>query len=113
MPLAEQVRPAQVRDQGGSLRAPPPAAEDAVAAGRRSEGLLSEQAIASGRAAFRERYEAHKRQQAAEAARDAQARSLVRQWEQQTEAYTNGALHESLRLIGILNMSCVLCENTL
>jgi Ti-type conjugative transfer relaxase TraA len=46
-----------------------------------------EQLIASGRAGFRERYEAHKHQQAVETARDEQARDLVRQWARLTEAY--------------------------
>jgi hypothetical protein len=46
-----------------------------------------EQAIASGRAGFRDRYEAHKRQQAVEAARNEQAQDLVRQWAHLTEAY--------------------------
>jgi hypothetical protein len=45
------------------------------------------QAVASGRAGFRERYEAHKRQQAFEAARDEQARGLVREWDRLTAAY--------------------------
>jgi hypothetical protein len=66
-----QVRPAQER---GPAQAP---AGDAA----------PEQLIASGRAGFRDRYEAHKRQQAVETARDEQARDLVRQWAHLTEAY--------------------------
>lgn len=80
-PPAELVRPAQahpaeVPDQEEVLRAQQRTAEA--------------QAIASGRAGFRERYAAHKRQQAADAAqaiRDEQARGLVRQWETLTGAY--------------------------
>jgi hypothetical protein len=41
---------------------------------------VPEQAVASGRAGFRERYAAHKQQQALEAARDEQARGLMQQW---------------------------------
>jgi Ti-type conjugative transfer relaxase TraA len=51
---------------------------------------VPEQAVASGRAGFRERYEryaAHKQQQALEAARDEQARGLVRQWVRLTGEY--------------------------
>jgi Ti-type conjugative transfer relaxase TraA len=68
--------PAQER---GPARAPAgdAAPEQAIASGRAS----------AGRAGFRDRYEAHKRQQAVEAARDEQARDLVRQWEHLTEAY--------------------------
>ena len=43
--------------------------------------------VEAGRAGFRERYEAHKRQQAAEAARDEQARALVREWGRLTKDY--------------------------
>lgn len=82
----EQDRPAQERDQDGS-RAQAPPAEDVEPAGQRPVSLVPEQAIASGRASFRERYAAHKRQQVADAVRDAQARDLVRQWGQLTEAY--------------------------
>ena len=56
--------------------APSPAA-DAVPA----------QTVASGRAGFRDRYEAHKQQQAFEAARDEQARGLVREWGRLMDAY--------------------------
>jgi Ti-type conjugative transfer relaxase TraA len=45
------------------------------------------QAVASGRAGFRERYAAHKQQQALEAARDERARDLVREWGRLTDAY--------------------------
>ncbi|HUW80006.1 MAG TPA: AAA family ATPase, partial [Acidocella sp.] len=48
---------------------------------------VPEQAVASGRAGFRERYAAHKQQQALEAARDEQARGLVRQWGRLTGEY--------------------------
>lgn len=53
----------------------------------RTEDVVPVQEIASGRAGFRERYEAHKRQQAFEAGRDAQARELVREWGRLTENY--------------------------
>jgi Ti-type conjugative transfer relaxase TraA len=76
----------------------PPAQARGTARERAGEDAAPEQAIASGRASagragFRERYEAHKRQQAVEAARDEQARGLVRQWGQLAEAY-NKALPE-------------------
>ena len=45
------------------------------------------QTVASGRAGFRDRYEAHKQQQAFEAARDEQARGLVREWGRLMDAY--------------------------
>jgi Ti-type conjugative transfer relaxase TraA len=70
----------------------PPAQEHGLAKERAGD-TVPEQAIASGRAGFRERYEAHKRQQTAEVARVEQARDLVRQWGQLTEAY-NKALPE-------------------
>ncbi len=53
----------------------------------RADDVVPEQAVASGRAGFRERYEAHKRQQALEAARDEQARGLVREWGRLTGEY--------------------------
>jgi hypothetical protein len=43
--------------------------------------------VEAGRAGFRERYEAHKRQQAAEAARDEQARALVHAWRRLIKEY--------------------------
>ena len=43
--------------------------------------------VEAGRAGFRARYEAHKRQQAAEAARDEKARELVRDWGRLTKDY--------------------------
>jgi hypothetical protein len=43
--------------------------------------------VEAGRAGFRERYEAHKRQQAAETARDETARELVSDWGRLTKEY--------------------------
>ncbi len=51
------------------------------------QGLVPAQAVASGRAGFRDRYEAHKRSQAFAAARDEQAHGLVREWGRLTDAY--------------------------
>jgi len=53
----------------------------------RAANAMPAQEIASGRAGFRERYEAHKRQRAFEAGRDEQARELVREWGRLTAAY--------------------------
>ena len=68
--------PAQERPTRERGFAPSPAA-DAVPA----------QTVASGRAGFRDRYAAHKQQQAFEAARDEQARGLVREWGRLMDAY--------------------------
>ncbi|MDE2342160.1 MAG: Ti-type conjugative transfer relaxase TraA [Betaproteobacteria bacterium] len=51
------------------------------------EIVVPAQAVAAGRAGFRERYEAHKREQALAAARDETARNLVREWERRTKDY--------------------------
>jgi hypothetical protein len=72
-------------DAVSGLTTPP--AQERGPARAPAEDAAPEQAIASGRAGFRDRYEAHKRQQAVEAARDEQAQDLVRQWEHLTEAY--------------------------
>jgi hypothetical protein len=52
----------------------------------RPPGVLPAE-VEAGRAGFRERYEARKRRQAAEAARDEQARELVREWGRLTKEY--------------------------
>ena len=84
------MREAAQRESLSSITAPP--AQERGPARVRAGDVAPEQAIVSdrasaGRAGFRERYEAHKRQQGVEAARDEQARDLVRQWEHLTEAY--------------------------
>ncbi|MCF3948604.1 Ti-type conjugative transfer relaxase TraA [Acidiphilium iwatense] len=53
----------------------------------RAAETIEQDAIASGRAGFRQRYEAHRHRQAAEAARDDKARDLVRQWDRLTDEY--------------------------
>ncbi|WP_408860026.1 Ti-type conjugative transfer relaxase TraA [Acidiphilium sp.] len=53
----------------------------------RAAGMIEQEAIASGRAGFRQRYEAHRQRQAAETARDEKARGLVRQWDRLTDDY--------------------------
>ena len=54
----------------------------------RANDATGQDSIASGRAGFRQRYEAHRQRQAAEAARDETARDLVRQWDRLTDDYT-------------------------
>ena len=56
--------------------------------GMESEIVVPAQAIASGRAAFRQRYEAHQQRQAADAARDEKARDLAHQWDRLMDEYT-------------------------
>ena len=63
-----------------------PAREHGLAPSHAADAV-PEQAVASGRAGFRERYAAHKQQQALEAARDERARGLVREWGRLTDAY--------------------------
>ncbi len=53
----------------------------------RAETAIEPDSIASGRAGFRQRYEAHLQRQAAEAARDEMARGLVGQWGRLTDDY--------------------------
>lgn len=53
----------------------------------RAAGMIEQEAIASGRAGFRQRYAAHRQLQAAEAARDEKARGLVRQWDRLMDDY--------------------------
>ncbi len=84
------MQEAAQRESLSSITAPP--AQERGPARVRAGDVAPEQAIVSdrasaGRAGFRERYEAHKRQQGVEAARDERARDLVRQWEHLTEAY--------------------------
>jgi len=61
-----------------------------VAAREAAERRAAEQrqAIEAGRAGFRERYEAHQRERKAAAEREAQARGLVRAWDQVVGAYS-------------------------
>jgi Ti-type conjugative transfer relaxase TraA len=66
----------------GQVPATPPS-QSPVPAGATPEP----DSIASGRASFRQRYEAHRQRQAAEAARDEMARDLVRQWNRLTKDY--------------------------
>jgi Ti-type conjugative transfer relaxase TraA len=82
--IAQARREAQ-RDALSNSITPP--AQERGPAWMRAGHAVPEQAIASGRAGFRERYEAHKRQQAFNTTRDEQARGLVREWKQLTEAY--------------------------
>lgn len=83
------IPPAAARDRSSGRVMQGEAQRDAFSGitTSRAKDTVPEQVIASGRAGFRERYEAHKRQQAFEAARDAQARGLVRQWGELTAAY--------------------------
>ena len=91
-PVPERRTPEPLRDHShgsanrrnlGSLR---PAQEQGLAPSRADEAVPA-QAVASGRAGFRDRYEAHKRSQALAAARDEQAHGLVREWGRLTDAY--------------------------
>ena len=75
------------RDAGPAER-PAPAAEPAKAAPEPSPALAD--VVATGRAGFRERFEAHRRQQA-QARDEAAARELVGQWDRVLTAY-NAAL---------------------
>jgi hypothetical protein len=56
---------------------------------QRTDDAIAPDSIASGRAGFRQRYEAHRQRQAADAARDEMARDLVRQWDRLTDDYSN------------------------
>ncbi|MDX5933078.1 Ti-type conjugative transfer relaxase TraA [Acidiphilium acidophilum] len=49
--------------------------------------MIEHDAITTGRAAFRQRYEAHRQRQADDAARDEKARDMVRQWDRLTDEY--------------------------
>ncbi|HQT90042.1 MAG TPA: Ti-type conjugative transfer relaxase TraA, partial [Acidiphilium sp.] len=53
----------------------------------RAENAIAPDSIESGRAGFRQRYEAHRQRQAAEAARDEIALDLVGQWNRLTDDY--------------------------
>ena len=75
------------RDAGPAER-PAPAVEPAKAAPEPASGLA--ETVATGRAGFRERFEAHRRQQA-QARDEAAARELVGQWDRMLTAY-NAAL---------------------
>ncbi len=72
----------------GPAERPAPATEPAKAASAPAPGLM--ETVATGRAGFRERFEAHQRQQA-QARDEAAARELVGQWDRLLTAY-NAAL---------------------
>ncbi len=94
MPEPEKAAPprrsrfAGFAPDAGSAERPAPAAEPAKAAPEPAPGLAN--VVATGRAGFRERFEAH-RQQQARARDEAAARELVRQWDRVLSAY-NAAL---------------------
>jgi hypothetical protein len=104
----ERAHPSRERaevSRDGQMRRPEPAAQVAateVVFPYRSDSRVSPQAeavaalpqqavatgrAASGRAGFRERYEAHKQQQALDAARHEQAQGLLRDWVQRRDEY--------------------------
>jgi Ti-type conjugative transfer relaxase TraA len=93
-PEPEKVAPpgrsrfAKFTPDAGPAERPAPAAEPAKAAPESAPGLA--ETVATGRAGFRERFEAHRRQQA-QARDEAAARELVRQWDRVLTAY-NAAL---------------------
>ncbi len=75
-----------------ALLAPRPAARpEAPAAAEPASGAELAEDVAAGRARFRERFEAHRRQQAQQAADEAGARELVGRWDRLLTAY-NAAL---------------------
>ncbi len=76
------------RDAGTAER-PAPTAEPAKAAPAPTPALAD--VVATGRAGFRERFEAHRRQQQAQARDETAARELVGQWDRVLAAY-NAAL---------------------
>lgn len=58
----------------------------------RAENAIASDSIESGRAGFRQRYEAHRQRQAAEVARDEMALDLVDQWNRLTDDYHKALL---------------------
>jgi Ti-type conjugative transfer relaxase TraA len=86
--LPGRSRFAKFTPDAGPAERPAPAAEPAKAAPESAPGLA--ETVATGRAGFRERFEAHRRQQA-QARDEAAARELVRQWDRVLTAY-NAAL---------------------